>query len=543
MKLKARYLLITSLCLLSGQVFGQEKEVEIKFKKETLNFNEVYDTLPGLYTDESFTIEIQKKSDTVKLDVIIELTLDHMTTNNEDLLILNPLLKIKKDEFKNKETVTREIFIRIYKDTLENSDEVCKIVMVTDTAKASLKKDNIFVTILNGSELKSEEEEAQKSIIKTFEIIDTINIGAFIFPQNYKHITVYTKKNNRKNKGADIFDTIEISNVMIQIYCGRIEQILISIEGTDGYFKNRVPISVTNFDRRRADCLYYKGPDTRFNNTFVRLGEIVDYIILTKKQYFPNNERLIVNSKHPIDTTSFTKSPSAFFDARTYTDPIGLNGNPNGLVQTEVNARFIGNTNNIRNTHATFFSFVNLNASYSKFDSDFDTLKIASFDDRSENELLRMVQFSSIGISVEIELIKYSRVHDAYLNLGHKLLMTPMSDSTGSFKRVWTPSFYLQLGGVLFSTPVIRGVFNFPIYCTYLHDQPFINYAKNWNFILQPEIEIIIDPIKKTSSDGSDGASIFGRIKYYDMPNAKGNNFVQIQIGANIPVSSLFKKK
>ncbi len=245
-----------------------------------------------------------------------------------------------------------------------------------------------------------------------------------------------------------------------------------------------------------------------------------------------------------IDTLKFSSTPLEYFDVRAYTDQQGLSGNANGLAQTEINVSFYGNTRNVSNKNLIFFPYVRLQMSLSKFDSKFDTLKFTTLDNRTNTDILSIYQYSKVAIRVETDIIRYTRIHDGYFSIGHQLLSTSISDTSKVFKQLFTPSFYLTLGGTMFSFPRLKCDFRIPLFINYLNDQPFINYDRKVDLAIVPEIELTLDPIKNKSGNDleTDGTTVFARVKYFDAPNYRGGNFWQLQLGAKIPLTDALKK-
>jgi hypothetical protein len=251
---------------------------------------------------------------------------------------------------------------------------------------------------------------------------------------------------------------------------------------------------------------------------------------------------MVLSKDNFIDSIKIEKSPLEFFDVRAYSDAKGLSGEANGLAQTDINVSFIGNTKSGNRSfwsYVTPLAYVNMNLTLSKFDSDFDTLEIASFGSRSDIDVLKFMQYSNVSFKVESELFRYSRIHDGFLTVGHQLYSTVLRDTANMSKRVLTPSFYFTLGGTMFNLPKIKGTYKFPVLFNYLNDQPFTGTERNLYMCIIPEIEIVVDPIQK-DGEGNKGVTLFGRIRYFDLPNYKGNNFWQLQLGASIPLKDVF---
>src|SRR6218665_888594 len=356
----------------------------------------------------------------------------------------------------------------------------------------------------------------------------------------------YKKGAEVKVKNPDAETKIKIESAHIILEKGRLQRITVNVKDHIGYYQNEGGISITNFQKCLDFKLNYMGSDPTLQKTYLELGQILGYMDVMSRPVYPPNYEVTLDEEKRADTIKLQTSPLEFFDVRTYTDAKGLTGEANGLAQTEINAHFIGNTQSTNGKHITWLPYVNMNFSASKFSSEFDTLKLQSFAERTNQDMLNFIRYSSLSFKVELELLRYSRIHDGYLTLGHQLFSTKTRDTLATFKRLYTPAFYIIAGGTMFSLPRIKCDFKMPMYFAYLGDQPFTNYSQNCDFFIVPEIELIIDPTssnensdKKTEFD-SNGAKVFARLRYYDMPNYRGGNFLQLQIGATGPLKGSF---
>lgn len=357
-----------------------------------------------------------------------------------------------------------------------------------------------------------------------------------------KYIKQLTDSSQKVEREISI-SSIVIDDVHLVTSEGRIANITVSFKEDKhvGYYVNKGPISLTNFKKKRYYKLFYIGSNPERENTFIILSNFLNYNPSTSRHFIPSDVEIHFDKNEQKVKLYSPANPLTFFDARVYTDAKGLSGEENGLVQTDLNARFIGNTNALGRSYLTFFQYVNVGVSYSKFDSQFDTLHLNSLTDRSRSELLRVNQFSNTAIRIETDFLRGSRVHDAYLKVGHLLTHTKISAADSSFSNVFTPSFYLSLGGTLHAGRRIRADFKLPLYASYLMDQPFTGHERKFDYTIIPEVEFIVQINKDNSNSLADKPFVFARIRYFDMPWTKGNNFWQIQTGVQVPITNLIK--
>lgn len=354
----------------------------------------------------------------------------------------------------------------------------------------------------------------------------------------------WREKNFAKNYSTDDELTIDIKEVVIHISNGQITTIKVFFVGDTGFFTNHGPISLTNYERNKHYPLKYHGSNETYKYTIITPADFLNYYHSGDRLYFPSKTsfKLLPKADASFKYLTYVGNPNSYFDVRAYTDTKGLSGEENGLVQTQIGANFIANSTNIGNSHFSFAKYVNLTFGWSKFDSQFDTLKISNFETRTDSDLLNILRRANTAFQIELDLFHYSRVHEASFTIGHKMWNTRLLDDSSTFKRAFTPSFYVYLGGTLFDSQRLNAKFKLPFSAAYIHDQPFVNYERNWNFFISPEIEFTLQLAKKDDNDETQQSFVFGRIRYFDMPFASGGNYWQIQTGVEIPLSDLFKK-
>ncbi|MGV3632192.1 MAG: hypothetical protein ACO1O6_13370 [Bacteroidota bacterium] len=550
-KLSLFLLILFLLSSINQSAFGQkekkekakEQKVEVEEQEKpkiVLSFENAVEQLPEVYdstgkkTQHIILLSIHEPEDGIEEDVIFEVKIKHLTTQKEDISLINPLFKISKEDFSDSKSITKELLLYIYGDTTENIDETCELIIEPEDDKtAELDKGSCMVVILNQTRPEKIKLNKAQKALSDFQIIDSTNLGYFKLTDNAAKIAIYKSddKNNRTETGL----FANVKEVGIQTAEGRIEQVIIFCEKIDGHFKAELPISLTNIEESYHRRLIYNGSNKEFEKYFIEFGSVVQHVILAERPYFPPTDTYTLTPEDRIDTLRLHHTVNDYLDIRLYTDALGMTGKPNGIVQTEINLKLIGNTQNTKRSRWTWIPYVNMNLSFSKFDSKFDTLVIDSFSIAYKSKLLPIIQQSNIGFNLDFELLRYSRVHDLYLNLGHRILVTNVRErDTTTFARVFNPLFYIQPGGILHASPSFKCAFNLPFLFNYIHDQPFYGIKDKWVFVIQPEVELIYTPLKPNSP------RYFARVRYYDMPNQRSENFFQIQVGANIGLSNVF---
>lgn len=539
----------------STTLYAQRDAIEISFEDGHKK------TIQRTYANEgTTTVKIKVKavrlSSTIDMDFKVFPTLHYGTADNKDIELITKYIYFDSTALMSDSIVYKEIEVKLF-NAKEDLDESCHLTLQSDSITYNANKHLEYLTIINKSVLTLPSLSDQEDTIK----IGTIQLNYDSDLILYRKIKWHQRKTSRK-QFRETHDSLKVKLkdkrflikytpvdtirkrlefVEVQIAEGRMSTIDVKVKGTSGYYKNKGPVSVTNFEARRNYRLEYSGHESELMGTYIPLKNVLNYNSLTDKKYFPSMESLQLNGNEQVKFLNSAGSPLTFFDARVYTDPKGLSGQENGLVQTEISARFISNSNSIGRTYLTFFQNVRLGLNWSKFDSKYDTLKFNQDTDVVDADLLHMVQYANSGFNIEIDLLSGSNVHDVFLTAGHNLYHTKTySDST--FRRVFTPSIYGVIGGKLRATKRIDASFKLPVHFLYTHDQPF-EYSNNSKFhlMIAPEIEISIDLKKKKEGDETQTPFAFGRIRYFDLPNVRSGNFWQIQLGVEIPLTETFK--
>ncbi len=364
------------------------------------------------------------------------------------------------------------------------------------------------------------------------------------FRKRYKinDLENYTQFDSNSCSVANSVNCVQINKVEVDITEGRIG--IIRVHTSQGLFMNKGPLSLTNYEKRKYYRLYYAGTKFSMKGTNLVIGDFLVYEPTSARRYFPSRVNFEMDKKGEVKELISKGDPLSFFEGRVYTDGKGLSGEDNGLVLTELHARFIANSNAIGSSAVTMAQFLHLNLNWSKFDSKFDTLNLASYGDVNRSDFLSLMQRSNTMLSAELDLFRGSRVHDLSLKVGTRLYHTKVAslDTNDASRRIFTPALSVGLFGNLYSSRMIEFSLGIPAYVIFHHDQPFYNLERSqlWDLVIVPELEIRIR-YPKDEDGASTRMSLFGRVRYYDMPYGRSGNFWQIQTGIQVPISNLFK--
>lgn len=548
------FLLFTPIFNLHAQT-EQEQEIEVIFATD--NDTTILRTIKA-DDSEIFEFDVNCKALIRDIDKDYKMIpkLDSITTKNGDVELLTDYLFFPSNELQSEDNIyTQKIKVKVNPDSTDKI-KVFRLTITGESVDFNSEKHTLIVTI------STKEKNAENAeFMRLMALTDTTKVGT-IYLTEYTDIPIYTKikLKDREKVETDIHRpcrerlfmkryekknaSIDIEEVKIVIENGQISNIEVRIKEGTGIYSNKGPISLTNYNKKHDYALHYSGSDLTLENTYIRAIDFLNYIHAEGRQYFPSSDNFQLKPK-PDSTSkilSYIGNPNSYFDVRAYTDTKGLSGEENGLVQTEVSANFIANSNNLGRSYLSLAKFINVGLSWSKFDSQFDTLNITSYETREDFELLHLLQQSNTAMHVEIDLLHRSRVHDAFFTVGHRIYNTRLKDTSGVFKRAFTPSFYAFVGGTIYASPRVNAKFKLPLNASYVHDQPFTDYGRKWNWFIAPEIEFTLQLKKSSEGDKNQRSFVFGRIRYFDMPLVSGGNYWQIQTGVEIPFSSLFGK-
>lgn len=220
-------------------------------------------------------------------------------------------------------------------------------------------------------------------------------------------------------------ETVTINRVYITIGSGTISTI--NVDSDRGIFYNHdAGISLPHFYEREEDklCDYTK-------NKCIRLGDFLSYKQDYGYRYMPSDTafylEVTTSTGSSLKVLSISNNANALFDARVYTDFLGLFGNEaNGVVQTEIASRIQLNTQNMRNTKWYWVSYIKPSLKYARLDNQFQTIDINQ-DTVNRVSLYRQANFTFGSM---INLIKYNHqeVHNVYFDLGYFASSTALTD-------------------------------------------------------------------------------------------------------------------
>ena len=576
----------------SLNLFGQVKdtsEISIKFLNSKENSTQYIDKDGTNRVKLPFTVK-RKKDITPTKDYFVKVSIDHITTDKKDFKIINSIIPVSKEDLNQSDSLFF-IEIEIFPHTVDKIAEVFKLKLNCESVVFNEKDHSCAITLLPKTSLTIEQkakEQYKSELLAT----DTIDFAFVNLSTKNGLINIYSKgsakidTNCRENCSKKRFvkryekrkaksdekryekrkaksdekryekrfkkclencskkrnlvfpievENLEIEKVILHVENGRFAKVTIFPKFNSGVYVSKYPFSATKYGSVKQR-IFYEGSEASLDGSYINLSEILEYNELTSRSRFPPNETIILTPENPEKKIVFVRNPVEFFDARFYTDPLGLKGSPNGLVQTQIGAHLFLNT--LNHKHSTWFSDLHILYDWSKFDSKFDTLAVQSFVDRTPTDLLSIRKQANMNLDIKLDVLRVSNVHTFTFGVGHFLSLTRSADTTGAFNNIISPAVTAYITGFIEPNPWIDFRFHLPFYVYYNYDQVFSNYKNKFDFVIAPEIEMRIKPAGFSKSNKSvSGTSFFARVRYFDMTSYRGGNFLQIQTGVSFSLS------
>jgi competence protein ComGC len=334
-----------------------------------------------------------------------------------------------------------------------------------------------------------------------------------------------TIKNNDSidNHYYDLKKNIKIDSITILTKDGYMVDIQI-FANNDIFTNKRAPIEVSQSRISKSDML------GNGQGNYIDIGEIIKYKSI--KPYIPDNDYFTLSSKDSTHDFSKGVGLNTIFDLRLYSDALGvLGGNANGLVQTDAYFKQVFHRSNIFNRGIFLFNYLKFNFNASKFDS-----KVA-YTDSSKFTRTSLFQKNWLSTDLAVNIINgwlgKKTLSSYYLDFGGGVslsnLATPKDTTT-----ITSTYLFLQPGIDLKIADNIGFDFVTRFIWTYSPQTDFNNQAGKRLFI-KPTVGIFWNPV------GNEASRIFGRVSYNVDTKDKKENFLQLQFGYSLQLTSLVK--
>lgn len=186
------------------------------------------------------------------------------------------------------------------------------------------------------------------------------------------------------------------------------------------YVNIDAPIQILDIASRFDDKL-----TNSVDGSYIFVKDAVDFIVNQRFNYFPSDGTYFLtnNAKHPVKELKVYANAglNSFVDFRAFTDLFGaLNNQANGLLQIEAKSKIYVHRKNIRNHFMYVFYGLEPYFGMSKFDSKFDTVKIA--DTKTDINRMNLFQrsFFNVGIKLNIFRWDFRPANTLYFNYGYQ---------------------------------------------------------------------------------------------------------------------------
>jgi hypothetical protein len=263
---------------------------------------------------------------------------------------------------------------------------------------------------------------------------------------------------------------------------------------------------------------------------YIDINEILQYKSI--KPFIPDNDYFTLTAK--VSTHDFAKGVglNTVFDLRLYSDALGVfGGKANGLVQTDAYFKQIFHRKNFYNSGVFIFNYFKFNLNASKFDS-----KVA-FTDSAKFSRTSLFQKSWLNTDLSINIINgwlaKKSLSSYYLDFGGGVSLSNLATSTDT-TTITSPYFFLQPGIDL----KIADNIGFDVVSRFIwtySPQTDFNNQNGVRLLIKPTVGIFWNPV------GNEASRIFGRVSYVVDTKEKNQNFLQLQFGYSLQLTSLVK--
>lgn len=177
---------------------------------------------------------------------------------------------------------------------------------------------------------------------------------------------------------------------------------------------------------------YVKNADS----LYIYLDDVINYNVIRSYRdvaYGDFEIKLLPTAQDSVYLLRESTSINTYFNIAGFTDIKGLSGDANGLAQFTADAKFITQTESIKNTALVLFHYIAFQGGLSKFDNDFKGTQLYNKDSVSRKELLQRAIYS---LGVKVNLIRgfgspspKLLFNNLQLNIGYNFLGSRVYDT------------------------------------------------------------------------------------------------------------------
>lgn len=330
-----------------------------------------------------------------------------------------------------------------------------------------------------------------------------------------------------KNKFELTSETVSIDSVIFLTKDGYIVELQV-VCGNKKFSNSRAPIALSSDRLNKSDVLAFRNNQT---DEYIFMNEIFHYI--PKKSYSSEDDYFVLTPKNNSHWLTKNVGINSIFDIKLYSDALGvLGGKANGLVQTDANLKQFIHRKNFFNMGIFLpFSYFKFNLNASKFDSKLGFTDSSTFNRSSllqKSWLSVDISFNAIhGWVTKKSLSSYYGDFGCGLNLSN-LAKSKDTVTTISYSFFLEPGLDLKIADNIGTNISTRFIWNYS-------PQLDFDYQQSERLFIRPNFGLYWNP------KGNKASRVFGRVSYNVDTRDKKNNYVQMQIGYSIQLTSLVK--
>lgn len=357
-------------------------------------------------------------------------------------LTLPGLVRLEIIDEKNKDVLsTHEIFyqaskdspidaeeklLKSYEEIKSNLNTLRAQILDGDTSRTYIGKliirDTVHVVPYNVKNLKDKPALDKKIKMASF-LKNALGYNSYTIVNNNP---VKNKNNsNSSNQTQEKIDTVNvitkpIDTVTVKIVDGAIEFLKVKLTDGNYYINLKSPISLLNIERRFEDKL-----TNPYDKSYIFLKDALNFAADSRFNYFPSNGTFYLHNtkKAPNKEVKVfaNNGLNSFIDLRVFTDLLGtLDNQPNGLLQIEAKSKVNLHKLNLPNTFMYIFHGLEPYFGISKFDSQYDTVKIVNTSQSVNRMDLFQRSFVNVGVKLNMFRWDFRPSNSLYLNGGYQ---------------------------------------------------------------------------------------------------------------------------
>lgn len=417
----------------------------------------------------------------------------------------------------------------------------------------TIKRDSLKIL---RNEIRKNAEENQDNELTLEKALNRLKKDSIQLQQKLKDLSQQRLK--REGSHYLLIHKKEVEEVHVVIDHGYISEVRAMLKwevngvAAKVYFTHIYPTAFANRRTRTWNKKYLWSDNANFVNFKIRLSDLLNYLP-KENRFFPDDDEhsfykdSLKTLSHPVKSSL---NIGSVIEGRIYTDANGLlNDDPFGIVQTDLRMKVNLNTRNspwlgfhkYALGRTIFFNHAQVRLSTTKFNSQFDSLKVDNYQDR----LLatQMISRSYRQLNFDVALLHYYNMVHFDFNVGYQLNSTRLlskSDTLGGFDvniHSWSfePKWEIPIKGDFLTLELAPKI----LWVQTLNNGPNRDGYKNG--IFNPEV--VLNYYPKAADDKSfTGTGFYFRWLLFDNLDRGEDDVMFWQFGYKVEFSKLIKK-